>query len=58
MPHFHIDDLHPDSVGKASTANLQATLEGEKGRADHSFTSTEAHTYPFNAQINAGTPFF
>lgn len=49
MPHFHIGDLGPDSVGKASMANLLGTLGDVRGRADHSFTSTEAHTYPFNA---------
>lgn len=49
MPHFRIGDLVSDSVGKTSMGNLQGTVGSEKGRADHSFSSTEAHTCPFNA---------
>lgn len=49
MPRFRIGNLGSDSAGKASLANLQGTVGGEKGRADQSFTSTEAHTFPLKA---------
>lgn len=51
MPHFHIGGLGSESVGKASKVNLEGIVGGEKERADHSFTSTEAHSLvcPFNA---------